>query len=621
MRCYIEQIEVVALTDHNHPGYIVPRLPQLGTWFDAVCRVNDLFLADIREGSPSGAMVRRMMLERLGRAKERLASSGAGRSRGNAATRANHKDSKQLKDAAGRLAHVEAHIAVWEEESTPVRPLTVLPGTEITVSNVHCLTVYPPDWMVSSRIAGILRDIGIDEKSWGKGFEAAANASVQRTIDLVDEAGGMMIPAHSNSDFKGLLRLFRKGLALQKVLEHPALLALEKVNGVVLAGEGRKKGKDACETLRWLDTAAHAPKRGKPLTFVKGSDAHECRIEVDGTGEDLGARFTWIKMDLRERDTPDEVFRALRLALLGGHGRVVEMPVEDTYNYGARKAKKRKQYVVPKKRRAALLDWTRHHPAILGLMVHGNGSYSDGLEIRFNPFMNCVVGASGKSTVLRLVGYAFGALRFFKNSDQKWLPQRVRVFVQDTEGVWCVQREGRHFDPNDPSVSTTIHRLSEDGTWAEDLRGDEARDMARTAVEIWPNRSALSDPPGSRQFGDADLDRLVERLDIVKVRNPKPLLIHQPREIFHSADLFERVLKSPVLKFRQIIWATVSPNVPTALDAEKLIVTGEKKKSGKRRMEVVCGGDLHEDEVIRTFLDQMEGGYAGFARRKALYDA
>lgn len=60
--------------------------------------------------------------------------------------------------------------------------------------------------------------------------------------------------------------------------------------------------------------------------------------------------------------------------------------------------------------------------------------------------------------------------------------------------------------------------------------------------------------------------------------------------------------------------------MPTALDTEKLVVTDEKAKRAPRQMEVVCGGDLHEDEVIRDFLDRMEGGYAGFARRKVLYE-
>jgi hypothetical protein len=621
LRCYIEQLEVVALTDHNHPGYIVPRLPKLGTWFDAVTKINQVFIKDIQAEQAPGSRVRAMIHDRLAKAKQRLQSSGSTQSLGNAETKKNHKDRRRLKDIKQRLAHIDERIAAWSNSGDPIRPLTVLPGTEITVSNIHCLTIFPPQWMVPGRIAGILLDIGIEEKIWGKGFEAAANASLQRTIDLVAEAGGIAIPAHSNSDFKGILRLFRKGLALRKVLEHPALLALEKIDGVVLAGEGGKRGRDACETLRWLDSGAQAPQRSKLLMFIKGSDAHECRMEVDGTGEDLGVRFTWIKMDIRPRDTPDEVFRALRLALLGGQGRVVEIPVEDTYNYGAQGAKKRKEYVVPKKSRQALLDWPEHHPAILGLMVSGKGSYAGGLGIRFNPFMNCVVGAEGKSTVLRLVAYAFGALKFLKESKTSWLPQCVRVFVQDASGVWCVERQGRHHDPNDPSISTAVYRPSGNGAWDLDLQGDQARDKLKNAIEVWPSPGTLSARSGTRQFDDSELERLVSLLDISKVRKPKPLLVHQPREIFHSSDLFRQVLRRPMLKFRQIIWASVSPNVPTALDAEKIIVTGGKGKAERRRIEVICGGDLHEDEVIHDFLDQMEGGYAGFARRKILYEA
>lgn len=622
LRCYIEQLEIVAITDHNHPGYIVPRLPQLGTWFDAVKDINAAMLADIQAKASLGAKVREQMLDRLKLAKKRLKAKGAGDSHGDAATRANHKDSNKLKRLDKRLAHIEARIAVWKDPRTPVRPLTVLPGTEITVSNVHCLTIYPPDWMVPGRIAGILLDIGIAEHHWGKGFEAAANASVQRTISLVDEAGGIVIPAHANSDFKGLLRLFRKGLALNKVLEHPALLAIEKKDGTVLAGEGKKKkAKDACETLRWLDTGANAPQRAKLLAFVKGSDAHECSLEVDGTGEDLGVRYTWVKMDIRPNDTPTEVFRALRLALLGGQGRVVEVPVEDTYNYGAEKSKNRKDYTVPKKSRAALLDWENHHPAILGLTVSGKKSYADGISIRFNPFMNCIVGAAGKSTVLRLVAYGFGMLQFLPNSQRDWLPETVRVFVRDASGVWCVERAGRHPDPNNPAVATTIHQCQADGSWKKTLSDTAARTMARNAVEIWPGSGGLSGTQHNRKIDAAVIDSLVERLDIARVRKRKPLLVHQPREIFHSAELFQRVLKRPVLKFRQIIWATVSPNVPTALDAEKLIVTDEKVIRGRSRMHMVCGGDLHEDEVIDAFLKRMEGGYAGFMRRKVLYEA
>ena len=51
---------------------------------------------------------------------------------------------------------------------------------------------------------------------------------------IVDESGGVVIPAHANSDHKGILRLFQGGLELRKVLENPALLAMETVGKTVL---------------------------------------------------------------------------------------------------------------------------------------------------------------------------------------------------------------------------------------------------------------------------------------------------------------------------------------------------------------------------------------------------
>ena len=71
------------------------------------------------------------------------------------------------------------------------------------------------------------------------------------------------------------------------------------------------------------------------------------------------------------------------------------------------------------------------------------------------------------------------------------------------------------------------------------------------------------------------------------------------------------------IKARQILWATSSPHVPTALDAEKIIVTGRDKDS--RKMKVLCAGDLHEEEIRDELLRTMEGGPRSFARRRDLY--
>lgn len=96
-----------------------------------------------------------------------------------------------------------------------------------------------------------------------------------------------------------------------------------------------------------------------------------------------------------------------------------------------------------------------------------------------------------------------------------------------------------------------------------------------------------------------------------------PLLVNQPVDIFDSHQRFEAVLSKPYLKWRQIVWSTGSSNVPTSLDAEKIIVTREIR--GGKRMELACAGDLHEDEIRQAFVDHFEGGELAFARRKTLY--
>lgn len=613
LRCYVEGLELVALTDHNHPGYIVPRVPRLGTWRGALQEVNRGFLQDLRRGPDPCERVRGALVRRLELAERRLAAEEGEVTR---RVDANHREKgvkKRLHKLQQRLEHVRERARFWRVADHRPRPLTLLPGTEITVSNVHLLAVFPPEWFVPSRIASVLNDIGIPEAHWGRGFVAAATASVQDTIDLVDRAGGIAIPAHANSDFKGLLRLFEKGLALTKVLEHPALLALETVGGTVIKGEGGKRGKPAWKTLQWLDVAPHRQRRSKPLCFVKGSDAHECRVEIDGKGEDLGMRFTWVKIDIRPNDTPAEVFRSLRLALLSGQSRVVEHPAEDGFNYTADRKKQR----VKAEAREALIRWQDRRPVILGVAVHGAGSYADGIEARFNPHLNCVIGAGGKSTLVRSVGYALGVHSFLPRTRRSWLPDRTRVYWRRGRVNHCVQREGRDRDPWGDAVQVSYYEMrGAEWTAVDRPLGDLRRDLA-DLVEIWPPVAA---GPGARRLVDREptlIRALARELDFDPDAGGRPLLVNQPREIFESRALFAAVLARPHLKDRQIIWSTGSPNVPTALDAEKIVVTREI--DGGKGMEIVCAGDLHEEEIRQQFVDHFEGGWLGFARRMALY--
>lgn len=624
MRCYIESLQIVAVTDHNHPGYIVPRLPTLGTWFSALQAANDPYREDIQNNKNSGENVRRVILERLHLAENRLTKRFDEKSKISPETKKQHDESKEHKKALSKLKkrkeHVRERIDFWEKTESKPLPLTLLPGVEFTVSNIHLLGIFPPKWYVPGRIGSILRTIGIPEEQWGKGFVAAASASVQDTISLVDAEGGIAIPAHSNSDFKGLLRLFKKGLALTKVLEHKALLSLETTGGSIIAKDGKKKAKDACETLKWLESGRSRPERGMPLSFIKGSDAHECRIELDGTGEDLGSRLSFAKMDIRQNDTADEVFRSLRLALMSGQSRIVESPPEDGYNYIAPK----KSYRIDKSERIKLLDCEKLRPTILGMAVSGKDSYADGLKLSFNPYLNCIVGSGGKSTIVRMLAYGFGKQGFTKWTKERWLPEKVRVFWRQGDKTFCIDRTGRNIDPNDSSIRARWFELTDKGDWKVKYESPADNILALAElVDIWPAPPDQDDEKKAarlkRKPENEIINELIKSLQFDKVEESKPLLVNQPRNIFNSWKIFKEVLSKPILKARQIIWSTSSPNVPAALDAEKIVITRERPD--KRRMELICAGDLHEDEIREHFVNQFEGGWDGFARRNALYSS
>ncbi len=611
LRCYIEGLELVALTDHNHPGYVVPSLPCLGTWHDALVRVNDACRRDALCPGSQGAKVRAAMVARLKAAQEVLGGSGVVKPAMSGESRTQHAESvrKQLTAQSGRAQHIAERLAHWAAPDNPVRPLTVLPGVEITVSEVHLLGLFPPEWYVPLRIAAILGDIGIPEAHWGVGFLAAASSSVQDTIDLVDRGGGIAIPAHANSDFKGLLRLLKPGLALTKVLAHPALLALETVGGVVIPRKDKAPARRAWETLQWLERGG-GPKPGKRLCFTKSSDAHECRIEADGKGEDLGMRYTNVKIEIRDNDTPQETFRSLRLALLAGGDRLIEYPIEDGYNYreGTHGAP------IAAAARGAVLTEAAGAPVITGVCAHGAGSYADGVQVRFNPYLNCVIGSGGASTLVRLIAFALGAVRLLPQTAAAWRPRLVRVFWQEGGETFCVDREGTD---NDPALCrATVLQLQADGEWQQVARPSEE---LPALLDIWPPASIQEGRGRLSNYEDDVIAELAARLLGGEGTSRSPLLVNQPVDLFNSDKLFDKLLGKPAFKTRQIIWSTGSVNVPAALDAEKIIVTEEFRRG--RQMRVKCAGDLHEDDIRRVYLDHFEGGWAGFSRRLSLYEA
>ncbi|MFQ5905211.1 MAG: PHP domain-containing protein, partial [bacterium] len=397
LRCLIEGMEVTALTDHNHPGYIMPERPELGTWYDRIVQENTRLLKSRAKGARGERKVRKLITDRLTTALAHLSDRKPSLVKGEPPDSKHRDKGRKTRKKRERMEHITECLNYFQQGGS-IRRLDILQGAEITVSDIHILAIFPHQFYTPITIASLLKNVGIHEDQWGDGFVAAGEMSPQEVIDRIDESGGIAIPAHSNSSFKGLFMLFKKGLALSKVLQHKSLYAAEYIEGKINPLLGTR-----AQFESRMSKSRTYRKHG--LTFVRGSDAHECRIECDGTGEDIGwRRYSYIKMDIRPNDTSNDVFNSLKIALKNGFNRVVEMPPDDIYYpFGmVRKMKKKKIPLLGKEERASVLR-TQERLTITGVLV--KGGYADGVSLRFNPYLNCIVGKTGKSTILRLAGY------------------------------------------------------------------------------------------------------------------------------------------------------------------------------------------------------------------------
>jgi len=77
------------------------------------------------------------------------------------------------------------------------------------------------------------------------------------------------------------------------------------------------------------------------------------------------------------------------------------------------------------------------------------------------------------------------------------------------------------------------------------------------------------------------------------------------------------MLRGLLRRPRQIIWATVNPNIPIAWDADNILVC-ERKKVG-RHMRIVASGAIDRPKVRSYSLDILEGGEQALRKRSTQY--
>ena len=246
---------------------------------------------------------------------------------------------------------------VWAfREAAKPCGIHVLPGFELTSNEgIHVLCIYPED-----------TDEAVLERSLG-GFgiprpdasDQPASTSFAEILEIVREQGGLTVAAHATMA-KGLLRVLQ-GQALIKLWKHDDLLAVQIPGSV----------DDLPHNFREIVQNRNADYRRDraagdrlAVAVINAGDV------VTAADLDKAAATCWIKMS-------EVSVEGLRQAFLDPDSRIrLNAPVP------------------PERAELASLKW--------------EGGFLDGVEIRFNPSLNVLVGGrgAGKSAIVESLRYA-----------------------------------------------------------------------------------------------------------------------------------------------------------------------------------------------------------------------
>ena len=224
----------------------------------------------------------------------------------------------------------------------------VFPGVELTASDGSHLILIADPSEGQAHISHLLSKAKISPSERGK-RESRSPMSVE---EILDECGdeALIIAAHVNAP-KGILIQLEK-LQRIAVLKRPSLSAAEVHPDEDLG------------VLSWLDGSK--AEVGRKIPQIYSSDSH--------VAADVGKRFTWIKMT-------EPNLEGLRLALMDGDSSLKPARAGDSENPNARASASIEKIVVQNAR------------------YMGRG---DALPIRFNPWLNAIIGGrgTGKSTLV-----------------------------------------------------------------------------------------------------------------------------------------------------------------------------------------------------------------------------
>lgn len=286
------------------------------------------------------------------------------------------------------------------------KTIYVFPGVEITANgNIHILGIFDPE----KTSEDIMAVVGAAKFRGQYGnSDAVAEESAENVVDEIVRSGGVAIPAHV--DMKAGMCQVQSSHTISQICKKAS--AVE----VVFPEGGRSAEHDELiRRFRGVDS---------DLAEVIGSDSHH--------PTEVGRAYTWIKMSTPTID-------GLRLALIDGTSSV-----------------KRSETVASDPN--AVSSTLIHSISISDAKYCGRGKP---LEIKFNPWLNSIIGGrgSGKSSILEFIRIGAG-----RSKDLTEIPGRSEVketfsrfaqksvsrdadgvLLDDTKILCTIRKEGAYY--------------------------------------------------------------------------------------------------------------------------------------------------------------------------------
>ncbi|MEZ8382913.1 TrlF family AAA-like ATPase [Vibrio splendidus] len=359
---------------------------------------------------------------------------------------------------------VDALKSAYSELDTSVdwyRPLNIFPGVEITLANggnrIHLLAIFDPN-VNQDTITAVLGGCGITS-GFGDPDTTSSYKSISDVITVVNDAGGIAIPAHADG---------AKGLLENTTTCTPDLKSI--LNDIIaiqyLDKDHRTSTSLDIELQRALSNVA----------VVRGSDAHK----LDDIGKDGGC--TWVKLGAIG-------IESLRLSLQDSEFSVLNQSSNPNS--------------LPN---AYINDIT-----IQGMAHCGARGVPPKIEL--HPHFNTIIGGrgTGKSTVIESMRLALSREHEPQENDLKSIAAEIESFHKDV--VKPETRVSLSFTRNQTKYKSewyqgtvsSVEKLDENGAWNND--GNNIRE--RFPVNIYSQKQIhafATNTTGLLEIVDRDTD-------------------------------------------------------------------------------------------------------------------